>query len=69
MALDVHDTVVRDETRFDRQGNATKYKVVTFWIGNNGPFVEHFTDAEYSAAAVQAKQQQLKTSLALIGAS
>lgn len=68
MALDHEVVNVRAETRFDRGGQAVEEKVVTFYIGKNGPFTERFPAADFTSANVQARIQHLKTHLELLGA-
>ncbi len=67
MVLEHEVVQVRSETTFDRGGAAVEWKVVTFYIGRSGPHIERFKADEFTSANVQARIQQLKTHLELLG--
>lgn len=67
MTLEHEVVQVRSETTFDRAGTAVEWKVVTFFIGKSGPHFERFKADEFTSEAVQARIQQLKMHLELLG--
>lgn len=68
MAYEKNAVTMRDETRFDRLGNPLRQKVVTFWLGNHGPFIETFDADTFTAGEFDARVQKLTTHLSLMGA-
>jgi hypothetical protein len=40
--LDVHDTQVSEVTRYDAQGRPVRFTVVTYSIGNHGPYTMEY---------------------------
>lgn len=50
---EVEVTSIKDQTEFDKQGNAIVYKQYTFSIGNYGPFYEKFYAGEQNTPAIE----------------
>ena len=55
---------IRQQTTFDRAGNAVEMMVVPFHIGTHGPFTEQMTLAEYNdGVTLRARVDRIKATI------
>lgn len=55
---------IRQQTTFDRAGNAVEQMVIPFHIGQHGPFTETMTLAEYNdGITLRSRVEKIKATL------
>lgn len=57
---------IYDESRLTRTGDVVHEKVVQFWIGKHGPFVERFPLEGFSFDAVGRRVDTLRQTLTML---
>ncbi len=65
---EVTDLKVSDSTRFNRDGSATPIKVLTYFVGTQGPFRIEYAAGEFSADKVNRDLEKQVRELREIGA-
>jgi hypothetical protein len=68
-AYDINGVQVSDVAGSNPAGLPTVSKLVTFYVGKNGPFFLRYTPAEYSASQVLDDMRKEAETLRVIGAT
>jgi len=64
--MEVRDIRVQEGLKIDERGNIIRTRVVTFFIGQHGPFTIEIPATEYSPELVQQKIEEEKRKLQAI---
>jgi len=63
---DVHDLTIKDVATPQITGPIKREKVVTFYLGNHGPFTERFPADGFKASDVNQRIEQLRNEFRLL---
>jgi hypothetical protein len=65
---EINNLQIADGTEFDQRGNAVKVRLLTFFIGEHGPFTEKFYAGEQDTPAIERRLNTAVAQLRELGA-
>jgi hypothetical protein len=65
---EINNLQIKDGTEFDTRGNTVKVRILTFFIGDHGPFTEKFYAGEQDTPAIERRLSTAVAQLRELGA-